>query len=147
MEKIAPQGPVYQAGTLSGNPLAMRAGLETLALTEAPGFYEHLERRSERLAAGMADAAARAGVPVTLHRVGSMMCTFFTPGPVTDWSGASTADTGAYAAWFRALLSRGVYVAPSQFEAWFLSSAHTEEDIDVTVEAAAEAFAEVRKES
>ena len=147
MEKVAPQGPVYQAGTLSGNPLAMRAGLETLALTETPGFYEDLERSSSRLAAGIADAASRAGVSVTLHRVGSMMTTFFTPGPVTDWSGASAADTGAYAVWFRALLSRGVYVAPSQFEALFLSSTHTENDIDVTVEAAAEAFAQVRKES
>ena len=140
MEQVAPLGPVYQAGTLSGNPLAMRAGLETLALTAAEGFYEKLEERSARLAEGFAEAAARAGVPVTLQRVGSMMCTFFHDGPVRNWVDAEASDTGAYATWFRALLDRGVYIAPSQFEALFVSSAHTEADLQVTVAAAAEAF-------
>ncbi len=141
MDQVAPQGPVYQAGTLSGNPLAMRAGLETLQLTEAPGFYERLEALSSRLADGLAQGAASAGVPVFQNRVGSMMCTFFTPRPVTDWASASTSDTAAHATWFHALLERGVYTAPSQFEALFVSGAHTEADIDATIEIASEAFA------
>jgi glutamate-1-semialdehyde 2,1-aminomutase len=140
MDQVAPSGPVYQAGTLSGNPLAMRAGLETLALTEEPGFYEHLESLSARLAAGLGEAAAAAGVTVSQNRVGSMMCTFFTGGPVTDWDSAAASDTARYAAWFQGLLERGVYVAPSQFEALFVSSAHTEDDIDATIAAAAESF-------
>ena len=144
MEKVAPEGPVYQAGTLSGNPLAMRAGYETLRLTEAPGFYEGLEARSARLAEGLSDAAEKAGVPVHLNRVGSMMCGFFRKGPVVDWATASSANTGQYAAWFRALLDRGVYLAPSQYEALFVSAAHTDEEIDATVAAAGEAFAASR---
>ncbi len=150
MDQVAPQGPVYQAGTLSGNPLAMRAGLETLALTEEPGFYEGLEERSAQLARGLAAAAREAGVPTHHTRVGAMMCTFFTDGPVVDWDGpvvdwdgAARCDTARYAAWFRALLKRGIYVAPSQFEALFVSSAHTEADIDATIEAAARAFQEI----
>ncbi len=142
MDQVAPQGPIYQAGTLSGNPLAMRAGLETLALTEEPGFYEGLEERSAQLARGLAAAAREAGVPTYHTRVGAMMCTFFTDGPVVDWDGAARCDTARYAAWFRALLKRGIYVAPSQFEALFVSSAHTEADIDATIEAAAQAFQE-----
>jgi glutamate-1-semialdehyde 2,1-aminomutase len=145
MDQVAPEGPVYQAGTLSGNPLAMRAGLETLALTEEPGFYERLESLSARLATGVGEAAAAAGVTVTQNRVGAMMCTFFTGGPVTDWDSAAASDTGRYGAWFRGLLERGVYVAPSQFEALFVSGAHTEDDIDATVAAAAEAFAALSK--
>ena len=140
MDQVAPQGPVYQAGTLSGNPLAMRAGLETLALTEEPGFYDGLEERSAQLARGLAAAAREAGVPTYHTRVGAMMCTFFTDGPVVDWDGAARSDTARYATWFRALLKRGIYVAPSQFEALFVSSAHTEADIDATIEAAAQAF-------
>ncbi|MEE9126224.1 MAG: glutamate-1-semialdehyde 2,1-aminomutase [Planctomycetota bacterium] len=143
MDQVAPQGPVYQAGTLSGNPLAMRAGLETLALTEEPGFYDGLEERSAQLARGLAAAAREAGVPTYHTRVGAMMCTFFTDGPVVDWDGAARSDTARYAAWFRALLKRGIYVAPSQFEALFVSSAHTEADIDATIEAAAQAFEEI----
>jgi glutamate-1-semialdehyde 2,1-aminomutase len=145
MDRVSPQGPVYQAGTLSGNPLAMSAGLATLSLTEAPGFYEHLERLAARLADGLAAAAAAAGVPVTCHRVGSMQCVFFTPGPVLDWRSASASDTRAYATFFRGLLERGVYVAPSQYEALFVSAAHTEDDMDATVAAAREAFAEVAR--
>jgi glutamate-1-semialdehyde 2,1-aminomutase len=144
MDQVAPQGPVYQAGTLSGNPLAMRAGLETLALTEEPGFYDGLEERSAQLAGGLAAAAAAAGVATFHTRVGSMMCTVCTEGPVVDWDGAARSDTTRYAAWFRALLKRGIYVAPSQFEALFVSSAHTEADMDATIEAAAQAFGEIR---
>jgi len=143
MDQVAPAGPVYQAGTLSGNPLAMRAGLETLALTEEPGFYDGLEKTSARLAQGLAAAAAEAGVPTYHTRVGAMMCTFFSDGPVTDWDGAARCDSTRFAAWFRSLLRRGVYLAPSQFEAMFVSSAHTEADIDATVEAAAQAFQEI----
>jgi glutamate-1-semialdehyde 2,1-aminomutase len=140
MDKVSPQGPVYQAGTLSGNPLAMSAGLANLELTEAPGFYARLETLSARLADGLAEGAAAAGVPVTFHRVGSMQCAFFTAGPVSDWKSASISDTRAFAAYFRALLERGVYIAPSQYEALFVSAAHTEADIDATIAAAREAF-------
>jgi glutamate-1-semialdehyde 2,1-aminomutase len=143
MEKVAPDGPVYQAGTLSGNPLAMRAGYETLRLTEAPGFYERLEELSARLALGLSEAAASAGVAVQMNRVGAMMCGFFASEPVTGWDAASRSDTGRYADWFRTLLDQGVYVAPSQFEALFVSGAHTEDDIDATIAAAAKAFAAV----
>jgi len=119
----------------------MRAGLETLTLTEEPGFYEGLEAKSARLAQGLAEGASAAGVEATFTRVGSMQCTFFTPGPVTGWDSAAKADTQRHATWFRALLERGVYTAPSQFEAMFVSSAHTDDDIDATVAAAGEAFA------
>ncbi len=143
MEKVAPDGPVYQAGTLSGNPLAMRAGYETLQLTEAPGFYERLEEHAARLAAGLEKAASDAGVPVRMNRVGAMLCGFFNDAPVVDWTTASRSDGERYATWFRELLDRGVYVAPSQYEAMFVSGAHTVADIDATVNAAAEAFAAV----
>ncbi|BCV21375.1 glutamate-1-semialdehyde 2,1-aminomutase [Moorella sp. Hama-1] len=141
MERIAPAGPVYQAGTLSGNPLAVSAGLATLKVLQKPGTYERLETLSARLAGGLADAAA--GVPVTLNRVGAMFTTFFNPGPVTDYATATASDTQAFAAYFRAMLRRGIYLAPSQFEAAFMSLAHTEADIDRTITAAREAFQEI----
>jgi glutamate-1-semialdehyde 2,1-aminomutase len=144
MDQIAPSGPIYQAGTLAGNPLAMRAGLETLALTEEPGFYERLETLSDRLARGLEGAAREAGVATFHTRVGAMMCTFFTEGPVTDWEGAARSDTAQYATYFQTLLERGVSVAPSQFEALFVSAAHTEADIDATIDAAAHAFGRIR---
>ena len=145
MERISPVGPVYQAGTLSGNPLAMAAGIATLEALAEEGVYETLEARSARLGAGLADAARQAGVPAYHTRVASMLCTFFTPGPVTDLASASASDTRAYARYFHAMLDRGVYLAPSQFECMFVSTAHTDELIDTTVEAAAEAFAEVAR--
>jgi glutamate-1-semialdehyde 2,1-aminomutase len=145
MEKISPVGPVYQAGTLSGNPLAMAAGIATLEALAEEGVYATLEARSARLAAGLADAARQAGVPAYHTRVASMLCTFFTQGPVTDLASASASDTRAYARFFHAMLDRGVYLAPSQFECMFVSTAHTDELIDWTVEAAAEAFAEVAR--
>lgn len=141
MERIAPAGSVYQAGTLSGNPLAVSAGLATLKVLQKPGTYERLETLSARLAGGLADAAA--GVPVTLNRVGAMFTTFFNPGPVTDYATATASDTQAFAAYFRAMLRRGIYLAPSQFEAAFMSLAHTEADIDRTITAAREAFQEI----
>ncbi|WP_078060418.1 glutamate-1-semialdehyde 2,1-aminomutase [Desulfotomaculum copahuensis] len=141
MERVAPAGPVYQAGTLSGNPLAVTAGLATLRILQHPGTYAELERKSARLADGLARAAADAGVPVTLNRVGAMLCLFFTDHPVTDYESACRSNTARFAAFFRTMLSGGVYLAPSQFEAVFISLAHSGEQIDRTVEAAHKAFA------
>ena len=134
MDQVAPAGPVYQAGTLSGNPLAMRAGIETLDLLAEPGVYERLEALSARLAAGL---------PGIVNRVGSMLTSFFAPGPVTDYASASRSDTKRYAAFFHAMLARGVYLAPSQFEAAFLSIAHDEALVDRTIAAARDAVKEI----
>jgi glutamate-1-semialdehyde 2,1-aminomutase len=143
MDRIAPSGPVYQAGTLSGNPLAMRAGIETLDILAAPGTYERLEAISARLAAGLTAAAKDAGVPAVVNRVGSMLTGFFTAGPVVDYATAATSDTKRYARYFHAMLDRGVYLAPSQFEAAFVSTSHDEATVDRTIVAAAEAMKEV----
>ena len=140
MEMLSPHGGVYQAGTLSGNPLAMSAGIATLKLLQQPGYYDLLEERSQTLAAGIAEAARKAGCPVYCTRVGSMFCTFFTPHEVYDWQSASNCDTKAFARYFRGMLERGVYLAPSQFETAFMSSAHSECDISMTIEAAAACF-------
>jgi len=142
MSHLAPEGPVYQAGTLSGNPVAMSAGLAAVAELRAPGFYEHLERTSAALAEGLRNAAEAAGLcqKVCFNRVGSMLCCFFTPGPVIDYAGATATDLKAFAAWFSAMLAEGVYLAPSQFEAMFVSAAHTDKEIDLTVSAARKAF-------
>jgi glutamate-1-semialdehyde 2,1-aminomutase len=140
MQLIAPLGPVYQAGTLSGNPLAMAAGIATLRLLAEPGVYDHLETLTARLADGLTRAAQDQGVTYTTNRVGSMFTGFFCSGPIDDYESAKRADTRRYATFFRALLERGVYVAPSQFEAGFVSLAHTEADIDATLDAAQSAF-------
>lgn len=144
MEKIAPAGPIYQAGTLSGNPLAMTAGIATLKELQKPGVYEKLEKKSAKLAEGMADAAERAGVEVSSNRIGSMVCTFFTSQKVNDYASALTSDTEKFGVFFRTMLDQGVYLAPSQFEAAFVSLAHSEEDINRTVEAAYNAFKETK---
>ncbi len=133
MEQMAPTGPVYQAGTLSGNPLAMAAGLATLSLLRRPGVYEELERKSARLAAGIARAAKATGVPIYQTRVGSMMCTFFNEQPVTDYVSAKAVDTCTYGRFFHAMLQNGVYLAPSQFETAFMSLAHSDEDVEKTI--------------
>ncbi len=138
MESLAPVGPVYQAGTLSGNPVAMVAGLALIEELRKPGVYDELERKGERLASGFLSAAEAAGRDVFGTRVGSMSCMFFTGGPVTDWSSASASDTDAYAAFFRGMAGRGFMLAPSQFEACFVGMAHTDEDIDAAVAAAGE---------
>ena len=143
MNRIAPAGPVYQAGTLSGNPLAMRAGIETLDILAAPGTYERLEAISARFAAGLAAAAAKAGVPAVVNRLGSMLTAFFAAEPVVDYTTAAKSHTGRYARYFHAMLARGVYLAPSQFEAAFVSTMHDEALIDRTLEAAADAMKEV----
>ena len=140
MEMVAPLGPMYQAGTLSGNPLAVTAGLTTLTQLQEPGAYERLESLAGRLADGLAQAFGQAEVPATLNRVGSMLTGFFTAGPVDSLAQVEQADTEAYGRYFHAMLERGVYLAPSQFEAGFVSLAHTEADIDRTVEIAAAAL-------
>lgn len=140
MQLLSPAGGVYQAGTLSGNPLAMSAGLATLALLREEGVYAGLEEKTARLAAGIERAAAAAGASVRCTRVGSMFCVFFTDEEVRGWTTAARCDTAAFARYFRAMLERGVYLAPSQFETAFVSMAHTDEDIDRTIEAAREAF-------
>jgi glutamate-1-semialdehyde 2,1-aminomutase len=143
MNLVAPLGPMYQAGTLSGNPLAMAAGLATLRhlRDNKAEIYPALEKRSAQLAEGITAAAKDAGVPLCHNRVGSMFTWFFTDGPVTDWTSAAKCDTKAFARFFRAMLDRGVYLPPSQFEAAFLSAAHTEKDIHHTIAAARQVFA------
>ena len=134
MDRIAPLGPVYQAGTLSGNPLAVTAGLAMLKLLRDSKPYEELERRSAKLERGLRAAASEAGIASTVNRVGSMLTAFFTEGPVTDWPSAKKCDTDRYGRFFRAMLEQGVYLAPSQFECAFVSFAHTEELIERTIE-------------
>ena len=137
MEMVAPSGPVYQAGTLSGNPLAMAAGIETLRIIdEDTNFYRRLDESGEYLAQGLRLAAEAAGVQVTVNRCGSMFTLFFTAGPVTDFASAKTSDTDRFSSYFNSMLARGVYLPPSQFEACFISAAHTREDLDRTIEAA-----------
>jgi glutamate-1-semialdehyde 2,1-aminomutase len=144
MEHIAPTGPVYQAGTLSGNPLAMAAGCVTLDVLQRAGTYKRLEMLSARLHAGLLGARDEADIKVTINRVGSMITLFFTPGPVVDYASAKTSDTALFARFFHGLLARGIYFPPAQYEAAFLSLAHTESDVDTTVRAAAEIFRELR---
>jgi glutamate-1-semialdehyde 2,1-aminomutase len=139
MEKVAPAGPIYQAGTLSGNPMAMAAGHSSLSLM-TPAAYEKLERSSATLAAGLAEAAAEAKVPVQVNRVGSMLTVFFSADPVFDAASARACDTRRFGAWYHALLENGVYFPPSQFEAAFLSTAHSDGDLAHTVAAARIAF-------
>ena len=140
MAQLSPSGGVYQAGTLSGNPLAMSAGIATLKLLQRPGFYADLEAKSAYLADGIAAAARDAGYPLFSTRVGSMFCGFFTEGEVRDWDTAARCDTQAFATYFRAMLAEGIYLAPSQFETAFVSIAHGEADLDRTVVAARKAF-------
>ncbi len=144
MDLVAPLGPVYQAGTLSGNPLAMAAGLTTVcALRDNREIYSRLDRLAGSLVAMVTDAAREAGISLTANRVGSMFTWFFTAEPVTDWSTAAKSDTKAFGKWHRGMLHAGVWLPPSQFEAAFLSAAHTDEDVRQTVAAAREAFAQV----
>jgi len=140
MDSIAPVGSIYQAGTLSGNPLAMTAGITTLNALSEPGVYDELERKSARLAEGVAKAAETVGVTVTANRVGAMFTTFFTDKQVVDYESAKTTDGKAFSRYFRCMLEQGVNLAPSQFEAGFMSLAHSDEDIDMTIQAATIAF-------
>jgi len=142
MDMVAPLGPMYQAGTLSGNPLAMAAGVATVQYLREhrKEIYPRLEQLSGELVVGVAAAAKQAAVPISYNRVGSMFTWFFTPGPVTNWGSASKADSEAFGRFFRSLLDAGVYLPPSQFEAAFLSAAHTEDDVRQTIAAAKQAF-------
>ena len=144
MDLVSPAGPDYQAGTLSGNPLAMTAGLWALKRL-TPKLFKDLARRGSLLASGFADAARDAQVPLQVNAFGSLVTPFFTSAPVRNFTSALTADTRAYGTFFRGMLMRGVYGPPSQFEAWFLSGAHTERDISTTVTAARAAMKEVAR--
>jgi glutamate-1-semialdehyde 2,1-aminomutase len=141
LERVAPSGPIYQAGTLSGNPLAMTAGLATLYAAGEPGFYERLEDLGDRWRRGMQEVASEGDVPFTINQLGSMASIFFTEGPVTDFASASRSDTEAFKDFFWHMLQRGIYLAPSQYEAGFISAVHSEEDLEKTFEAARDWFA------
>ena len=142
MSMVAPEGPVYQAGTLSGNPLAMTAGIETLKILSRRDTYDTMEKKMQNLEEGLKDAAKRAGVETRFYRAGTMFCTYFTGKEVTDYTSAKSSDTEKFSKFFRGLLRRGVNIAPSQYEAGFISLAHTEKDIQKTIEAAFEAMRE-----
>ena len=144
MERIAPLGPVYQAGTLSGNPIAMAAGLKTLELISVPGFYEALTTQTATLVEGLLERASTAGVALSANQVGGMFGIFFTDaGPVTGYAAATACDQARFRAFFHGMLDRGVYLAPSAFEAGFVSAAHSDQDIAATLEAAAATFADI----
>ncbi|MGQ9454929.1 MAG: glutamate-1-semialdehyde 2,1-aminomutase [Armatimonadota bacterium] len=147
MRMVAPDGPVYQAGTLSGNPIAVAAGIATLNILHKPGLYDELESKASQLQDGLTKTASQHGLSVQCNRVGSMMTIFFTSEPVTDYLSAKRADTQRYARFFQEMLARGVYFAPSQFEAAFISSAHSEEQIETTIHQAAEVFAILSRET
>ncbi len=143
MSHISPLGPVYQAGTLSGNPIAMSAGLKTLELISAPGFYDRLATTTEGLLAGLRERAHAAGIPLTTNQAGGMFGLFFTASQVADFAQATNCDQDHFKAFFHGMLQRGVYLAPSAFEAGFVSSTHEDEQIQATLDAAAETFAQM----
>jgi len=143
LEKIAPLGPIYQAGTLSGNPLATAAGLKTLEILGRSGAYERLERAGARLEEGLRRAVSASPLPLSFQRVGSMATLFFTKGPVESLDSLAAVRADLYGKFFHGLLGRGVYFPPSQYEAFFLSLAHTDGDLDHVVEAVAESLAEI----
>jgi glutamate-1-semialdehyde 2,1-aminomutase len=147
MNNVAPLGPVYQAGTLAGNPLAMRAGIAALQLLSVPGLYEGIAHNAQRLADGLRKALADSKLPAQVNAIGSLSTLFFTPEPVRDYTGAKRSDTNRYARYFREMLDRGIFLAPSQFEAAFVSAAHTTEDIDRTIAAARESLQLVAADS
>jgi glutamate-1-semialdehyde 2,1-aminomutase len=144
MQQISPAGPVYQAGTLSGNPLAMAAGMATLEILGEPGAYSQLESVSAKLAKGLGEAALAVGIPVSVNQIGSMVGLFFSGKPVVNYADATASDTAAFARFFHAMLDRGVHLPPSQFETFFVSLAHTEAIIESTVRAATESFAAMK---
>ncbi|MDI3257418.1 MAG: glutamate-1-semialdehyde 2,1-aminomutase [Kyrpidia sp.] len=146
MEQVAPLGPAYQAGTMAGNPLSMRAGLTCLRILSRPGTYEHLDRLGSRLEQGLLDRARRHGVAVTVNRLKGALTLFFGPRPVVDYDDAKAARTDQFSRFFHEMLNRGIHLAPSKFEAWFITIAHTEEDIAQTLKAADEAFAAVARD-
>jgi glutamate-1-semialdehyde 2,1-aminomutase len=144
MEQIAPLGPVYQAGTLSGNPLAMRAGIETLKRLRRSGFYNSLDRKASTLAEAMREGLSDAGIPGYVASAGSMLTLFFTPSPVENYVVAKTSDTRLFASFFREMLRRRIFLPPSQFEALFISAAHSDEDMHRAGAACRESLAAIR---
>jgi glutamate-1-semialdehyde 2,1-aminomutase len=140
MNHVAPLGPVYQAGTLAGNPLAMSAGIATLKELRKPGVYEAIDALAKKLVTGLRKAIAGAGVGAQVNAIGSLSTIFFAPQTVTNYSDAKGSDTKLYARYFREMLNRGIFLAPSQFESAFVSAAHTSEDIDRTILAAGDAL-------
>ena len=140
MDDLAPAGPVYQAGTLSGNPLAMAAGLAALEALREPGVYDRLDAAASRLATGLLDAAAAARVPARINRAGSMFTLFFTREPVDNYESAARTDGERFARFFHLMLDRGVYLPPSRFESWFVSLAHDDDALAATIDAARSAF-------
>jgi glutamate-1-semialdehyde 2,1-aminomutase len=146
MNKISPAGPIYQAGTLSGNPLAMSAGFAALSyINDNPNIYNILEEKSSYLASGFSDNIEKLGKNFTMNRVGSMMCMFFTEEKVTDFSSATKSDTELYGKYFHQMLEKGIYLAPAQFEALFVSTAHSKDDLDKTIKAHYEALENILK--
>jgi glutamate-1-semialdehyde 2,1-aminomutase len=146
MAHIAPLGPVYQAGTLSGNPLAMAAGIATLKELAQPGFYDQLNSASAYLFKGLQKAAQKAGIPVAAARIGSLMGFFFTSGPVDNMADAQKSDLDRFGTYYKGMRSQSVYLAPSQFESMFVSAAHDANDFDLTIQAAEKVFADLNKE-
>jgi glutamate-1-semialdehyde 2,1-aminomutase len=138
MNNVAPLGPVYQAGTLAGNPLAMSAGIATLNEIAKPGFYDGINAHAKKLVHGLRNALAGAGIPAQVNSIGSLSTIFFTTDPVTNYDDAKLSDTKLYARYFREMLNRGIFLAPSQFEAAFVSASHTAADIDRTISTAQE---------
>jgi len=146
MDQVAPLGPVYQAGTLAGNPLAMRAGIAALKQLTKPGLYDEMTQLARRLVFGLRAELADAGIQAQINAIGSLATVFFTPGPVRNYTDAKRSDTKRYARFFREMLDRGIFLAPSQFEAVFLSAAHTSQDIDRTLAAARESLQMISSE-
>jgi len=147
MDQVAPLGPVYQAGTLAGNPLAMRAGIAALKQLTKPGLYEEMTQLAQRLVVGLRAELAGAGIPAQVNAIGSLATVFFTPEPVKNYAGAKRSNTKRYARFFREMLDREIFLAPSQFEAAFVSMAHTSQDIDQTLAAARESLQVISSDS
>ncbi|MBM4346909.1 MAG: aminotransferase class III-fold pyridoxal phosphate-dependent enzyme, partial [Deltaproteobacteria bacterium] len=143
MEKVAPLGGIYQAGTLSGNPMAMTAGLATLGILKTKKVYKDLEKKTAYLVENINESAEERGVPVTVNHATGLLTVFFTEGPVSDYATAKTSNTKRFAQFFIEMLEQGIYLPPSQFEAWFISMAHTQKDLDRTIEACDAAFKKV----
>jgi glutamate-1-semialdehyde 2,1-aminomutase len=145
MEKVAPMGPMYQAGTMAGNPLSMAAGIACLEVLSRPGVYERLDEMGKRLADGIGELARNYGIPVQINRQGGAFAVYFTEEPVIDYEGAQRADSEMFARFFRLMLDEGIYLAPSKYEAWFLTLAHSDEDISDTLQAVDRAFKQMKK--
>jgi glutamate-1-semialdehyde 2,1-aminomutase len=146
MEQVAPLGPAYQAGTMAGNPASISAGIACLEVLQEDGVYEKFDKLGERLEKGILEAADKYGTPITINRLKGAMTVYFTDEKVTDYAGAQRSDGDQFASFFRHMLRRGINLAPSKYEAWFLTTAHTKEDIDETIEAVEDSFRAMKNE-